>query len=458
MEQIKENKLGVMPVPKLLASMSIPLIVANVITALYNVVDGIYVAQLSETALAATTLAYPAQMVMQAVASGTAGGVNSLLSRRLGAKRFGDANDAASHGLVLSAIGYLLFLVLGLTLSRWFIGLFTDEQTLYTMGYQYLEVCLCGSVGIFFAYAFNSLLESTGHTGFCLIMQGTGGIINIVLDPILIFGRFGFPEMGIRGAAVATVISQCIGAVLGLIFCLTGNHDIQISFKGFRMKGPVVKEIYQVGVPAMLMMGMGSLMNVGMNKILIAISDTAVSVFGIYYKLQNFVFMPVFGITQGMVPIVGYNYGARRPARMKQALKLALVVSAVIMGIGTVVLHLWPEAFLRLFSATEEMYEIGVPALRITSIPFIMSAFCIVLGDFLNGLGIGYVTAVNSFLRQILILLPLAWLFERLFGIHYVWYAFVASEFMSLGYSTVMFFKLWKQKVKPLEADTQPAA
>ena len=445
MERPVENKLGTKPIPGLLLSMAIPLIAANIITALYNIVDGIYVAKLSQTALTATTLAFPAQLLTQSVASGTAGGVNSLLSRRLGAKAFDDANDTARHGLVLAALSYAVILVFGLLLSGPFIGLFTGEPELKALGTTYLTVCLVGSIGMFFSFSFHGILEATGRTGFCLIMQATGAVINIVLDPILIFGKFGFPAMGIAGAAVATVFAQIVGALLGLVFNLKANTDVKLKLKGFRFRGSILREIYTVGVPSMLMMSIGSLMDVGMNKILISVSDTAVSVFGVYYKLQSFVFMPVFGISQGMVPIVGYNYGARRVPRMKQVVRLALFSAFVVMGLGTLLFQLCPRVLLSWFSATEEMYSIGVPALRICSLGFLLSAACIMLGDTLMGMGIGYVSAVNSFLRQIVIL-------ERVWGVESVWYAFVASEFMSLTYSTIMFVKLWREKVRPLEA------
>lgn len=446
----KENKLGIEPVPRLLASMAIPLIIANVITALYNIVDGIYVAELSQSALTATTLCYPMQLFTQSVASGTAGGINSLLSRSLGAKNFDKAEATIQHGLVLSFLSYLLFLIIGVTLSEPFIGLFTKDEELLSLGSTYLSICLVASVGMFFTFLFNGMLESTGHTGFCLIMQGAGALINIVLDPILIFGYFGFPKMGIAGAAVATVFAQIVSAVLGLIFNFSCNHEIKLSLSRFSFDGGIIKEIYTVGVPSMIMMSIGSVMDVGMNKILIKVSGTAVSVFGIYYKLQNFVFMPVFGISQGMVPIVGYNYGARRESRMKEVVKLSLISASILMGMGTLLFQIFPRQLLMWFSATDDMYTLGIPALRIISTTFILAAFCIILGDTLMGMGIGYVSAVNSFLRQIVVLLPLAYFFEKQFGVMYVWYAFVVSEVTSLIFTSIQFKRLWRKKLSRL--------
>lgn len=454
MEQAQENKLGVYPIPKLLCSMALPLIVANVITALYNIVDGIYVAQLSEVALAATTLAFPAQLLMQSVASGTATGVNSLLSRRLGAGKRKEADTVATHGLVLGLISYLVFLVLGLLFSKPFISAFSDNAELCTMGTQYLTIVLVGSIGSFLTYSMGGMLEAVGHAGLCMTMSAVGAVTNIVLDPILIFGKLGFPAMGISGAAIATIFSQIVSAVLGIIFNLFLNKEVSIRLKGFRFVKNDLEEIYKVGIPSILMQSLGSIMNVGMNKILIADSEAAVSVFGVYYKMQTFVFMPVFGVTQAQSIIVGYNYGAQKPQRMRQAIKLALISGVAIMFTGTAIVHLFPEKLLGLFSAGEDMLAIGVHALRIMTMPFTLSAICIILGDALTGMGIGYVSAINSFIRQILVLLPLAYILMHTVGINGIWYSFVISEFASLSFTLICFKKLWRKKVAPLQEHT----
>ncbi|MDO5778063.1 MAG: MATE family efflux transporter [Eubacteriales bacterium] len=396
MEQTQENKLGVYLIPKLLRSMALPLIVANIITALYNIVDGIYVAQLSEVAMAATTLAFPAQLLMQSVASGTATSVNSLLSRRLGAGKRREADAVATHGFLLAVISYLMFLVLGLLLSKPFIGAFSGNAELCTMGTQYLTIVLAGSIGSFLTYSMGGMLEAVGHAGLCMIMSAVGAVTNIVLDPILIFGGLGLPAMGISGAAVATVFSQIVSAVLGIIFNLFLNKDVSICLKGFRFVKRDLEEIYKVGIPSILMQSLGSIMNVGMNKILIEDSEAAVSVFGVYYKMQTFVFMPVFGVTQAQSIIVGYNYGAKNTQRMRRVIKLALISGILIMSAGTAIVHLFPEKLLDLFSAGEDMMTIGVHALRVMTMPFCLSAICIILGDALNGMGIGYVSAINS--------------------------------------------------------------
>lgn len=451
---LSENKLGTQPIPSLLFSMSVPLIIANLITALYNIVDGIYVARLSQTAFTATSLAFPAQLLVQAVSSGTAGGVGSLLSRKLGAKEFDSVRSTAMHGIILESISYLVFLVLGIFLVRPFLAMFTTDTELLSLGVSYLSICVIYSFGMFFTFLFHRLLEAVGHPGYCLIMQSIGAVLNIILDPILIFGMFGIKPMGIAGAAIATVFSQFVSAVFGLIFNLKFNKDISISFKGFKFDKEIIKDIYEVAVPSMIMMMIGSVMNVGMNKILITADAVAVSIFGIYYKYQSFVFMPVFGITQGMVPIVGYNYGAKCVSRMKQATKLALCSNVIIMAIGTLIFQLFPRQLLILFNANEEMFSLGIPALRIISIHFIVAAACISLGDTLVGMGIGYVSAINSFLRQLLILLPVAYFLVKVFGVHYVWFAFLASELTSFAFTTVMFIRIWRKKVVPLEKVT----
>lgn len=451
MESAEVNKLGVAPIPNLLWSMALPLIVANIITALYNIVDGIYVAQLSEVALTATTLAFPAQLLMQSVASGTATGVNSLLSRRLGAGLRQEADAAATHGFVLAVLSYLVFLVLGVVASQPFIAMFGGSTELCTMGTQYLSIVLVGSIGSFLTFSMGGLLQATGHAGLCMTMSAVGAVTNIVLDPILIFGMFGLPALGISGAAIATVFSQVVSALLGIVFNLFLNRDVSIRLKGFRFARHDLLEIYKVGVPSILMQSLGSLMNVGMNKILMAESEAAVAVFGVYYKMQSFVFMPVFGLTQAQSIIVGYNYGARKPDRMRQVIKLALVSGVIIMFTGTAVVHLVPQAILGLFSAGEDMLAIGVHALRVMTMPFFLSAVCIILGDALTGMGIGYVSAANSFIRQILVLLPAAWVLMQLGGVSAIWYAFVLSEFASLTVTLILFRKLWRSKVSRLK-------
>ncbi len=456
MELAKENRLGTVKIPKLLFQMSFPLVCSNVIQALYNVVDGIFVAKISKDALTATTLAFPAQMLMISVAGGTAVGVNSLLSRSLGARRFDDANDVARHGLFLALVSYLVFALAGLLGAEWFIGLFSDKASLLEMGSQYLLICYVGGIGVFCSFMTERLLQSTGKTSLCMVAQLIGACTNIVLDPIMIFGWLGLPAMGIRGAAIATVIGQCLAAISAYLMNLKYNHDIRISFRKFRLRGALLREIYKVGVPSMLMQSIGSIMNIGMNKILILASESAVSVFGVYYKLQSFVFLPVIGVTQGLIPIVGYNYGARRPSRIRQAIRLAVIVGFSIMALGTVLFQILPDKFLAMFSADAEMYSMGIPALRIISVTFMLSAISIVLGDSLVGIGIGTISMINSFLRQLIVLLPCAYLLQRFFDVSNVWYAFILAEVASLTFSVTMFARIYRKRIVPMFDGEQP--
>ncbi|MEG2677385.1 MAG: MATE family efflux transporter, partial [Oscillospiraceae bacterium] len=316
MEQRKENKLGTMPMGKLIASVSLPLMVSMLVQSLYNIVDGIYVAKISEDALTATSLAFPAQMLMISVAVGTGVGLNSLLARKLGEKRFDEANATATNGLLLAGLNTIVFMLLGFFAVRPFISAFTDNPEIIEMGVSYLSVCMVWCVGIFLSITGERLLQATGNSIFSMTSQIVGAVTNIILDPILIFGKLGMPEMGIKGAAVATVIGQIFGAVVAIVLNKVKNKEIHFVFRGFRPSGAIILNIYKVGIPSIIMQSIGTIMMVGMNKILILFSTTAVAVFGIYFKLQSFVFMPVFGLTQGLIPIVGYNYGARRPDRL----------------------------------------------------------------------------------------------------------------------------------------------
>ncbi len=453
-EQIRENKLGRMPIGKLLVSVSLPLMVSMLVQALYNIVDGIYVAQISENALTATSLAYPAQMLMISVAVGTGVGVNSLLARKLGEKRFDEANATATHGLILAAASTLVFVVLGVLFSRPFIAAFTEVEEIVEMGTTYLEVCAVWSVGVFFGIIGERLLQATGNSLLSMFSQLVGAITNIILDPILIFGRFGAPEMGIKGAAVATVIGQVAGAATALILNHFKNREIKFQFRGFRFSGQIVGNIYKVGVPSIIMQSISSVMNVGMNKILIMFSTTAVAVFGVYYKLQSFVFMPVFGLTQGLIPITGYNYGARRPDRVMHAYKLATVVAVAIMAVGTGIFCLFPQQLLALFQASPDMLRIGVRALRIISLTFIPAAVSIVAVNTLAGLGNGVVSMINSFMRQMVVLLPCAYLFASLFGLEFAWYAMLLAEIVALVFTLIMFKREYSRKIRPMELET----
>lgn len=436
----KENKMGVMPINKLLISMSLPMVISMLVQALYNVVDSIFVAQIDENALAALSLSFPIQNLMIAVSAGTCIGINALLSRSLGEKKFKEANLAAANGIFLAVLSYIVFAIFGIFFARMFFEVQTDNIEIINYGTQYLSICSIFSFGIFMQMTFERLMQSTGNTFYNMITQGMGAIINIILDPILIFGLFGLPKMGVPGAAIATVIGQVAAMCLTIYFNLTKNHEIKINLKGFKPHKYTIKTIYAVGIPSIIMQSISSIMTFGMNKILLLFSSTAVSVFGIYFKLQSFVFMPVFGINNGMIPIVAYNYGAGNKKRIMDTMKLSIVFAVSIMLIGLALFQIFPFQLLSLFNATEDMLKIGVPALRIISLSFIFAGFCIIVGSVFQALGNGVLSLIISVARQLIVILPVAYIFANVFGLYAVWYAIPIAEIASLTLS-ILFLK-----------------
>ena len=389
MEQTKENKMGTMPVNKLLVTMSLPMVISMIVLALYNIVDSIFVSRLSEDALTAVSMAFPMQNLMISVAVGTGVGINAMLSRALGEKKFEAANKTAENGIFIEVLGYVLFLLIGIFVTKPFFLAQAGAGDIANMGIAYTRICLLMSFGIFMQIGFERILQSTGRTIFTMITQSTGAIINIILDPILIFGLFGMPKMGVAGAAIATVTGQICAAILAITFNLTKNPDVHISFKGFKPQIIFVKNILSVGIPSIIMSSVGSAMTFGMNKILITFSSTAVAVFGVYFKLNSFVFMPVFGLNNGMVPIVSYNYGAQNKKRLTKTIKLAIMYAVCIMFIGIMLFQFMPDVLLRLFDASDHMLEIGIPALRVISLSFAFAGICIVISSSLQALGHG---------------------------------------------------------------------
>ena len=446
----QENKMGVMPIPKLLITMSLPMIISMLVQALYNVVDSMFVAQLNENALTAVSLAFPIQNLMIAVAAGTGVGINALLSKSLGEKKFATANTIAKNGILLGILSSLVFAILGLLGSRWFFEIQTDDAQIIEYGTQYMSVITIVSFGIFLQITFERLLQSTGKTIFNMITQGLGAVINIILDPILIFGWFGLPAMGVTGAAVATVIGQVIAAMLGLYFNQKYNKEIHVTFKGFKPSKETIGNIYKIGVPSIIMQSIGSLTTFGMNNILLMFSSTAATVFGVYFKLQSFVFMPVFGLTNGMIPIVAYNYGAQNKKRIYQTIKLSAIIAVSIMLIGVVIFQLFPQTLLGLFEASEHMLEIGVPALRTISLCFVFAGFSIVACSVFQALGNGVYSMLISIERQIVIIFPVAFFFAKLFGLDMVWFAYPIAEVVSVIMCIFMLKHIIKTKVKPL--------
>ena len=449
MEQTKENKMGTMPVNKLLVTMSLPMVISMIVQALYNIVDSIFVSRLSEDALTAVSMAFPMQNLMISVAVGTGVGINAMLSRAL-EKKFEAANKTAENGIFIEVLGYVLFLLIGIFVTKPFFLAQAGAGDIANMGIEYTRICLLMSFGIFMQIGFERILQSTGRTIFTMITQSTGAIINIILDPILIFGLFGMPKMGVAGAAIATVTGQICAAILAITFNLTKNPDVHISFKGFKPQIIFVKNILSVGIPSIIMSSVGSAMTFGMNKILITFSSTAVAVFGVYFKLNSFVFMPVFGLNNGMVPIVSYNYGAQNKKRLTKTIKLAIMYAVCIMFIGIMLFQFIPDVLLRLFDASDHMLEIGIPALRVISLSFAFAGICIVISSSLQALGHGFLSMMISITRQLIILLPSAYILAKFGGIHAVWWSFNIAEIASLTLSLLFFKHMYNKIIKHL--------
>ena len=439
----EENKMGVMPVKKLIVSMSLPMMVSMLVQALYNIVDSVFVSMISEEALTAVTLAFPIQTLMFAVASGTAVGINALLSRSLGEKNFDKADEAANTGILLEFFSYILFFIVGLTVAKPFITSQTDNATIQEYGTTYTVICCCVSLGVFMQMTFERLLQSTGRTFHSMISQITGAVINMIFDPILIFGYFGFPKMGIAGAAIATVFGQITASCLGVYMNVKFNKDIRLSFKKIlKPKAEVVKAIYAVGVPSILMISIGSVMTYSMNKILGKFSDTATAVFGSYFKLQSFFFMPVFGVNNGVIPILAYNLGAGKKDRIHESLRFALKLVICIMIVGTIVFELIPGLLLKVFHASDNMLEIGIPALRIIAIHFPIAACSIVLGSVFQAFSQSIYSLIVSICRQLLVLIPVAWLLSLTGNVNNVWWSFLIAEVVSLTFTLIFFRKV----------------
>ncbi len=453
MECPGENKMGVMPVNALLLNMALPMIASMMVQALYNVVDSWFVAKLSEDALNAVSLAFPVQNLMISVGVGTGVGVNAQLSRSLGQKDQERADKTAVNGLFLALASCLVFMTLGLTCSRLFYTAQTDIPGIVDYGSDYLSICCGVSVGLFAAIIGERLLQATGRTLYAMIGQTVGAVANIILDPIMIFGLLGFPRMEVAGAALATVVGQILGACTALFFNFTRNPDIHISLKGFRPDGGVIRGIYSVGVPSIAMQSIGSVMVFGMNQILIAFTATATAVFGIYFKLQSFIFMPVFGLNNGMVPIVAYNYGARKPERITKTIKLSVAYAVGIMVVGFTLFQLFPGMFISMFEAEEgsgDMLAIGVPALRTISWSFLLAGFGVVAGSVFQALGHGVFSLIVSLVRQLVVLLPAAFLLSRLDGLRAVWWSFPISELFSAALSGIFLYRVYRREVAPM--------
>lgn len=447
----KENRMGTQPVKQLIVSMSLPMMISMLVQALYNVVDSIFVARIGEGALTAVTLAFPMQNLMIAVGSGTGVGINALLSRSLGEKNFDRSDSAANNGLFLTVLNFILFLIVGIFFSEAFIKTQIADQQIILYGTTYLRIVSCLSFGIFFQMTFERLLQSTGKTIYSMISQGTGAIINIIFDPLLIFGLGPFPQLGVAGAAYATILGQVVAACIGLYCNLKYNNEIRLSIR--QILHPVsstIREIYYVGIPSMLMMSIGSAMTYLMNLILGTFSSTATAVFGVYFKLQSFFFMPVFGLNNGLIPVLAYNYGAKRRNRIKEALKFSLILAVSIMVIGCITFLTIPSVLLSFFKASDDMMTIGIPALRTICLSFPLAGICIAMGSIFQAFSKSFYSLIVSVGRQLVVLIPVAWLFSKTGIINLVWWAFPIAELMSLALSSYFFLKLYKEKVATL--------
>lgn len=440
-----------MHVPRLLITMSLPMIISMLVQALYNIVDSIFVAQINEAALTAVSLAFPVQNLMIAIAVGTGVGINALLSRSLGEQNEAAAHKAAQNGIFLGIVSYIIVAVLGLLGSHYFFTVQTENPVIVKYGTQYMIIVTVLSVGIFMQITFERLLQSTGKTIYNMITQGTGAIINIVLDPILIFGLFGFPRLEVAGAAIATVIGQLVAVCMSLYFNCKKNTDLDLNMRRFRPDKAVIAEIYKVGIPSIIMQSIGSVMVFGMNKILLLFSSTAAAVFGVYFKLQSFIFMPVFGLNNGMVPIIAYNYGARYKKRIIDTVRLSVIIAVGIMLAGLILFQVFPAPLLDLFDASAHMRSIGIPALRIISIGFVFAGYNIIVGSVFQALGNGIYSLLVSTARQLILILPLALIFAKMFGLHMVWWALPIAEIASVVLTTLLYRRIMRQKIKPLE-------
>lgn len=442
--QPQENKMGTMAINPLLLSISVPMMISMLVQALYNIVDSIFVARISEDALTAVSLAFPMQSMMVALTVGTGVGVNALLSKKLGEKQFEEADKVANISVVIAFCEYLIFLLVGILFTRFYFSVQTDNKAIVAYGTTYMSICLSMSFGAFGQFCFEKLLQSTGRTMYTMITQTTGAVINLILDPILIFGLFGAPKLGIAGAAIATVTGQIVAAVMAVVFNIKYNRDIHLHIRQMRLERHIVRQIFQVAVPSILMQSVGSITVFWVNKILLGFTSTAAAVFGIYYKIQSFVFMPVFGLNNGVIPIVAYNYGAGHKDRIAKTMRYGMRYSMSIMTIGFIIIEVMTAQLLGLFNATENLLAIGVPALRIICICFIPAGFSIVASGAFQALNKSIYSLVLAVTRQVVILIPAAYLLALSGKLTLVWFAFPIAEIGSAVVTVILLKRIWR--------------
>lgn len=451
-EPIPENKMGVMPINKLVFNISLPMMISMLVQAMYNIVDSIFVAKLSENALTAVSLAFPLQTLLIAVGAGTGVGMNALLSKSLGEKNFKRANDTASNSALIFLMSGILFLILGFTIVHPFYAgqIGSADPQIMEYGVSYLTIVMTCSFGLFGQFLFERLLTSTGKTVYSMISQLSGALTNIILDPIMIFGLLGCPAMGVAGAAVATVIGQFVGAFVGAFCHFKYNKEISMTLKGYHPNGKIIWKIYQVGIPSIVMQSIGSVMTYCMNLILMSFSATAAAVFGVYFKLQSFFFMPVFGLNNGITPIIAYSYGARQRKRMIKTIRLSMGIAFGLLLVGFAAFEGVPGLLLSFFDASEEMLAIGVPALRTIALSFLLAWFCIIAGTVFQALGHAVFSLIVSVMRQLVVLVPAAYILAKLGGLHAVWWSFPIAELMSGLVSGVFLTWIYRKVIRLL--------
>ena len=450
MEQT-ENKMGVMPVNKLLVSMSLPMMISMLVQALYNIVDSYFVAKISENALSAVSLAFPIQTLMIAILGGSSVGLGTVLSHSLGEKKFKKVTEVANHGIFITIIIYLIFVLIGIFAIKPFFASQTKDTEILNFGMDYLQLICIGSVGLCGQFLFERLLQSTGKTFYTMITQATGAIINIILDPIFIFGLFGLPKLGVMGAAVATIIGQICAFLFAFYLNHKKNSEVKINLKGFSPSPYLIGQIYKIGFPSIIMQSIGSIMVYGMNQILMSFTSTATAVFGVYFKLQSFIFMPIFGLNNGMLPIMAYNYGARKKSRLISAIKLGMVYAISLMTVGFIAFQVWPRQLLNIFDASEQMLSIGIPALRIISLHFLLAGFNIIALSTCQALGKAVYSMITSICRQLVVLLPAAYILSRFGDVNYVWWSFPIAEIAALIITAGFLIKTYKENIKPIQ-------
>lgn len=443
----EQNKMGTEPIAKLILSMSLPMMLSMLVTALYNIVDSIFVSRIGENALTAVSLSFPIQNLMIAISVGTGVGINAILSMNLGKKDYKAVSRVAKNGIFLNICGSLVFLIFGLFFSPFYFRSQTDIPEIIDYGVQYLNICCVFSFGLFLEVTFEKLLQATGKTLFSMYTQGLGAVINIILDPILIFGYFGLPAMGVAGAAIATVVGQIASMFLGAFLNIKKNREIDFHFEDLKLHGQTIKEIYSIGVPSIFMASITSVMTFGMNKILAAFSSTAIAFFGIYFKLQSFVFMPVFGLNNGIISIISYNYGAKNKDRIIHTIRDANIYAFLIMGIGFLIFQIFPKTLLQFFNASQTMYDIGIPALRLISISYIFAAFSVICTSLFQSMGHAVLSLMVSLIRQLCVLLPVAWLLSFIGVLNYIWLSFPIAEIIAVLLCVVFLRKVYREKI-----------